>query len=457
MTETYYVFENGAWRASANEIENNLGACVSSRQNEVVKFADSYYTCKTGDWTLSTALEYDTYGWSAGIEGEVKAGSVNSSNHYVYVEGAWRATTNDMEYEYGACVTSKDGEKHIQSGKYYICENKTWKQITAEEYGLGYCSASNNGVVEMLNEVYYICKSGSWNVATVLEYDTYGKTCLTDGTIVSGEVETSNKYVCDANSFRVANEQEQSLNKGCVNYTENEIVRKQISDTQDSIYTCKSGLWVGSVGNHVVYGTLTDARDGKTYKTVVIGTQTWMAENLNYSDSTNYLSMKGRSWCYYNSLNNCAKYGRLYTWAAAMDSVGTFSTNGKGCGYGKTCTPTYPVRGICPDGWHLPQKTEWEMLFTAVGGKSTAAKMLKSTSGWKYNGNGEDSFGFSALPAGYYYDGDFNLDGLSAYFWSSTEDNGGDAYYMYLVYYYDDAYLRYITKYNGFSVRCLRD
>ena len=97
------------------------------------------------------------------------------------------------------------------------------------------------------------------------------------------------------------------------------------------------------------------------------------------------------------------------------------------------------------------------MLFTAVGGKSTAAKMLKSTSGWKYNGNGEDSFGFSALPAGYYYDGDFNLDGLSAYFWSSTEDNGGDAYYMYLVYYYDDAYLRYITKYNGFSVRCLRD
>lgn len=457
VTETYYVFENGAWRASANEIENNLGACVSSRQNEVVKFADSYYTCKTGDWTLSTALEYDTYGWSAGIEGEVKAGSVNSSNHYVYVEGAWRATTNDMEYEYGACVTSKDGEKHIQSGKYYICENKTWKQITAEEYGLGYCSASNNGVVEMLNEVYYICKSGSWNVATVLEYDTYGKTCLTDGTIVSGEVETSNKYVCDANSFRVANEQEQSLNKGCVNYTENEIVRKQISDTQDSIYTCKSGLWVGSVGNHVVYGTLTDARDGKTYKTVVIGTQTWMAENLNYSDSTNYLSMKGRSWCYYNSLNNCAKYGRLYTWAAAMDSVGTFSTNGKGCGYGKTCTPTYPVRGICPDGWHLPQKTEWEMLFTAVGGKSTAAKMLKSTSGWKYNGNGEDSFGFSALPAGYYYDGDFNLDGLSAYFWSSTEDNGGDAYYMYLVYYYDDAYLRYITKYNGFSVRCLRD
>ena len=422
VTETYYVFENGAWRASVSEIENNLGACVTSRLSEVSKFGNEYYTCKTSGWVLSTALEYDTYQWTAGTDGEVKPGSVISSNHYTYADGAWRATTNDMEYEYGACVTSKDGEKHIQSGKYYIC------------------------------------KSGSWNVATVLEYDTYGKACLTDGTIVSGEVETSNKYVCDANSFRVANEQEQSLNKGCVNYTENEIVRKQISDTQDSIYTCKSGLWVGSVGNHVVYGTLTDARDGKTYKTVVIGTQTWMAENLNYSDSTNYPSMKGRSWCYNNSLNNCAKYGRLYTWAAAMDSVGTFSTNGKGCGYDKTCTPTYPVRGICPDGWRLPQKAEWEMLFTAVGGKSTAGKMLKSTSGWSSNGNGEDSFGFSALPAGYYGNGYFNYDGHNAYFWSSMESLSYGAYYMGLYDDYDYADQNYYSsKDYGFSVRCLRD
>lgn len=392
VTETYYVFENGAWRASANEIENNLGACVSRRQNEVVKFADSYYTCKTGDWTLSTALEYDTYGWSAGIEGEVKAGSVNSSNHYVYVEGAWRATTNDMEYEYGACVTSKDGEKHIQSGKYYICENKTWKQITAEEYGLGYCSASNNGVVEMLNEVYYICKSGSWNVATVLEYDTYGKSCLTDGSIVAGEVETSNKYVCDANSFRVANEQEISLDKGCVSYTENEEIRKQISDTQDSIYTCKSSLWAGSVVN-IVYGTLTDPRDGKTYKTVVIGTQTWMAENLNYEISD--------SWCYGNKEENCEKYGRLYTWAAAMSAV--------------------------PNGWHLPTKEEWGVLAANVGGVANAGTKLKSKNGWN-SGNGTDDYGFAAFPAGFQYSGSFYNLGSYAYFWTASEYSSTDAY-----------------------------
>lgn len=457
----YYVYENGAWRASVSEIENNLGACVTSRLSEVSKFGNEYYTCKTSGWVTATALEYDTYQWTAGTDGEVKPGSVISSNHYTYADGAWRATANDVEYELGACVASRSNEKHIQNGKYYICENRAWKLITAEEYGLGYCSATNDGVVEKLNDVYYICKSGSWVTATVLEYDTYGKTCLTDGTIVSGEVETSNKYVCDANSFRVANEQELSLNKGCTSYTENEIIRKQISDTQDSIYTCKSGLWAGSLGNHIVYGILTDKRDNRTYKTVVIGTQTWMAENLNYSDSINYPGMKGRNWCYNNSLDSCAKYGRLYNWAAAMDSAGTFSTNGKNCGYpsASDCSPTYPVRGICPEGWHLPIRTECVTLFNAVGGKSSAGFILKSTSGWENGGNGTDDYGFSALPAGYRdgNNGFFRSVGSSARFWGAFAPDYYDAYYVDLNYDDDVANLNDYPKFFAFSVRCLRD
>lgn len=84
-----------------------------------------------------------------------------------------------------------------------------------------------------------------------------------------------------------------------------------------------------------------------------------------------------------------------------MDSVGEWSTNGEGCGYRTECSPTYPVRGVCPKGWHLPDTTEWQSLFSAVGGKTAAGKMLKSTSGWNSNGEGLDAFGFSALPAGY--------------------------------------------------------
>ena len=207
---------------------------------------------------------------------------------------------------------------------------------------------------------------------------------------------------------------------------------------------------------------MTDERDGKTYKTVTIGTQTWMAENLNYAYTGVPYNYSGNtsdstSWCYSNAAANCTKYGRLYTWTAAMDSVGTWSTNGKGCGYGKTCSPTYPVRGVCPEGWHLPTQTEWNTLFTAVGGQSTAGKMLKSTSGWNSSDNGTDAYSFSALPAGYRYSsGNFILEGSFASFWSSSESYSRGAYRMALDY-NDNAFLDGDYKDLGFSVRCVKD
>jgi uncharacterized protein (TIGR02145 family) len=207
---------------------------------------------------------------------------------------------------------------------------------------------------------------------------------------------------------------------------------------------------------------VTDSRDNKTYKTVKIGNQTWMAENLNF-EATN-------SYCFKNTAEYCVEYGRLYTWGAAMDSVGEWSENSKGCGYyGRDCSPTYPVRGVCLDGWHLPSRAEWDTLFSAVGGKSTAGKVLKSTSGWenwdKKSGNGTDDFGFSAFPAGYrnYYE-NFYANGSQAFFWScSTEgtaayfSDGSSAYYVRLDFNYDRLVLDISYKYSGYSVRCVKD
>ncbi|WP_290723935.1 fibrobacter succinogenes major paralogous domain-containing protein [Fibrobacter sp. UBA2449] len=205
------------------------------------------------------------------------------------------------------------------------------------------------------------------------------------------------------------------------------------------------------------YGELVDDRDGQTYKTVTIGTQTWMAENLNYAYLLPTKALDSSSFCYNDSSEYCNKYGRLYLWSAVMDSAGTWSTNGKGCGDSKKCSPTYPVRGVCPEGWHLPTKAEFETLFTAVGGSSMAGKMLKSTSGWNSSGNGTDSYSFSALPAGLRnYGGDYDYEGYNAKFWSSTE-YGSSAYYMYLHNNYDYAGLLNIYKDNGYSVRCLQD
>ena len=207
------------------------------------------------------------------------------------------------------------------------------------------------------------------------------------------------------------------------------------------------------------YGSMTDTRDGEVYKTVKIGNQTWMAENLNYADSAKTPSLKGKSWCFGNDSLKCKVTGRFYTWAAAIDSAKLYTDKSIDCGYGKTSTLPDTVYGICPPGWHLPNNTEWNALFTAVGGQSTAGKVLKSQSGWVSHGNGTDAFGFSALPAGFRnnYNGYFYDVGNFAYFWSSTESSSYNAYFIDLNYYNEDGYLNYGDKGYGYSVRCLKD
>ena len=204
------------------------------------------------------------------------------------------------------------------------------------------------------------------------------------------------------------------------------------------------------------YGELVDERDGQTYKTVKIGDQWWMAENLNYEYKVND-STYG-NYCYKDSTQYCAKYGRLYTWAAAMDSATTY------CGFGKSCTATHPVQGICPSGWHLPDTTDWHDLIVAAGGKYSAGAKLKSTSGWENDGwgndgNGTDAFGFSALPSGYRSrGGDYYTAGGYAYIWSSFEYiTGLVAYEMGLRCDIAYAYIEFGNEDSGYAVRCIKD
>jgi uncharacterized protein (TIGR02145 family) len=132
------------------------------------------------------------------------------------------------------------------------------------------------------------------------------------------------------------------------------------------------------------------------------------------------------------------------------------------CGYDKTCGLSGKVQGVCPEGWHLPSYDEWNTLFTAVGGQSTAGKVLKSQTGWTaYDGiTNEDAFGFSALPAGFKYSigvGDYDYEGFYAHFWSSTEYGSDYAYGMVLYYNGGNVNQGDYDKYVGFSVRCLKD
>ena len=230
---------------------------------------------------------------------------------------------------------------------------------------------------------------------------------------------------------------------------------------------------------------LTDARDGQIYRTVRIGSKIWMAENLNFKTDS--------SFCFGNADSNCTKYGRLYKWSIAMDSAGIFSLNSKGCGYDRECNPRYPVRGICPLGWHLPTSSEWNVLLSVVSeGKISndqfprAGKKLKSKNGWtvpekeitllymEENGIRQevyvrtpeemkrfvntDDYGFSVIPAGY-KDGNmgFQNEGIVANFWTSTMSNSSYAETVYFDHEYDYALLKYDGIYKSFSIRCVKD
>ncbi len=195
----------------------------------------------------------------------------------------------------------------------------------------------------------------------------------------------------------------------------------------DILYSCGGKAYNPS-------SQICDARDFSVYGFVAIGSQVWMSENLNYAYLVKTAKLDSLSFCYENSADNCETYGRLYTWAAAMDSAAVFSDDGKDCGHNVKCSASGQVRGVCPEGWHLPTTTEWDALRDFVanslfdGKTDSVGYALKSTSGWNdYNGksgNGSDVFGFNALPAGDRTDaGSFYLISEYAIFWSSTEYN----------------------------------
>lgn len=176
-------------------------------------------------------------------------------------------------------------------------------------------------------------------------------------------------------------------------------------------------------------GSFIDNRDNKAYNTVKIGNQWWMSENLSYKDTV------GNCWSYNGDQNNVNIYGYLYDWETA-------------------CT-------ISPDGWHLPNNSEWKVLINYLDGNAIAGGKLKESGfeNWIYPNLGATNFsGFTALPGGCFAPNNSSLEiGEHCYFWSSTEDSFTDAYILTVNYDHKGAGLYHDTKGFGFSVRCVKD
>ena len=200
------------------------------------------------------------------------------------------------------------------------------------------------------------------------------------------------------------------------------------------------------------YGEILDERDGQVYKTVQIGEQIWMAQNLNY-DPGDVSDLGDFAWsgCDSEASIQCTKYGRLYTWEVAMNKALCGQT---------VCKPSRVEQGICPVGWHLPNMDEFDTLFSnrMDGSNSLWSKSLWNT----YRIKGTDDYGFSALPGGKKVSThDFSGTTKAAYFWTSNERDDENAYFNSLsegsggvggMRSFSNDYKR-----NAFSVRCIKN
>jgi uncharacterized protein (TIGR02145 family) len=212
----------------------------------------------------------------------------------------------------------------------------------------------------------------------------------------------------------------------------------------------------------ITTGSFTDPRDGNVYQTVIIGSQEWMAENLRYlpavSGPNTGFSTNPHYFVYgYNGTNvaaakstaNYSIYGVLYNWPAALAGDSVSDTNPSG------------VRGICPEGWHLPSDGEWTQLTDYLGGLGLAGDKLKEagTAHWNSpNSGATNETGFTALPGGYrLLNNTFYYMGINGNWWTSSRHSDGNGWHRTMQYNSSQVIRNSHSEMIGLSVRCVRD
>lgn len=411
---------------TVNETCTEVGACDAMVKTDV----STWHFVRKDDFGDDAEYTYTADGKDLIVTIKSADGSTSSKTYSMY----------NMESEAGVEMAFNAAKSTCKNGGGN--DNKIKSCVKDTVKALPECNASREGFIgKKDSSSYVVCKNGSWEKAKEIDMDTYGKTCTNAevGTRTNGVVTETNKYYCTANGWV-------------------SLMRWNWDVPKEAYFN-----------PNITYGSMTDERDGKVYRTVQIGDQIWMAENLNYADSVKTPSLLERSWCYDNKTENCDVAGRLYTWAAAIDSVALYDNgNGVNCGEGVNCTMPKKVRGICPSGWHLPRYAggdddEFLILYIAAGEK-TAGKALKSQIGWEYVGNeyiGTDTLGFSGIPAGYRISsGLFSAAGHLAYF-HTTLTSADFSHYTtnaeYLSYGNYGMGKQRLDKSDAYSVRCIKD
>ncbi len=414
-----------------------IGGCNERRAGQTVKANDdNYYACRSGwSWNIHRAVE---------------------EYHYLWQTVTSRVAENTESW---ACLDSNDGEIRLgkEGGAYFVCEDYAWRDATTDEErdcrengvcNISRCTERKKGKFKEIDDVLYVCNQGRfgydddyedyrWRTANCAEIKS-GRLCMGRDSVVVWACEEYGgfqiDYVCYSDAWRPVSTPS--------DYTPANWNKK------------KAEYYTQETHPDAVYGEdLVDARDGNVYKTVFIGGKRWMAENLRYADSVetpNMKSVKG----YYDYIKqfSCDTQGCEYSWTAAMDIDSKWQW---------IDSPTLPERipssvvqaphrGICPNGWHVPDTTEWKMLeeFGAAG------LQMRGYRKWE---NATDASGFSALPVcSDYYSGNI----CTSSFWSISEYDGRyDCAYIWKI---EADTVAFATDYesgkgNQLPIRCIQD
>lgn len=414
-----YVYDNGAWyeRDSSN-CKLGLGGCTAARQGELSRSSKSvWYTCDNGTWVGTMDSTVDQIMLGTDYDEGTVVECPSNGRYCVFQDGHWREGTkiDSILYALGGtpCMVEGDTSKVKYAGEYYVCRYVSWR------------------VVHM-----------QWETAPQIYNDTYEDRdeCSATGRYGDGSFHdehngaTGRVYVCENGGFRLPTEREMRLNLGCTSY----IYGKKIT-VNNSHFVCGEEGWkIDSTAWE--YGSFTDARDGRVYKTIDIWGQTWMAENLDYRDSVSKPELEGNRWCYGNEAEQCDTYGSFYSCELSSQ--------------------------VCPAGWHLPSISDWFELYNFIvlmGGDPQNG--LRAKDGWSDNmghsRNGTDALGLSALPGGIMYgENSYGSATQEAWFWYAQDCSLNE----YEAFYLSSEGVNFVSSSvsNGkiteaYSIRCVKD
>ena len=379
---------------------------------------------------------------------------ISEQKNYRCIGGRWEEYGDvpdsvKTEDDLPACLEKREGEIAFISkdSTAWGCFSSRWEKI-GKAYentdNLPNCSEKREGLAAYIMEdgKILICSDGKW-INEKPESPNQGEETKAEEKSSSSNKISSSSVTEKKTGKSSSSESKKIASEDSLSSDEKTSLS---SETQSS----------NSAETKVSYGILTDERDGRKYKTVKVGEQIWMAENLNYDykiDGKRY-----GSYCYDDEPDSCAIYGKLYTWAAAMDSAALFSEDGKGCGDESLCN-VVRARGICPENWHLPTVEDWYTLFVEISGEKDFegidATSLKTTIKWRDNGMGSDLYGFSILPAGGYFLWGKNVvyrgEGGISFFWTSGVSPNA------VLQVEDSVYLYPKEAYEAYSIRCIKN